>query len=146
MNLTTFDMHRFSGVQSFGADVDDTTIYRYQPGGDLYGSLNSTYGPDAADSMAKAAASGSRATMNSRMAEVRGASQNTGSTSTVGNFFSQIFTDPLKAPVAAALGQGSSGPGLGGANTTTSIVKGVATIAVVALALYALNTAARLKG
>lgn len=142
MNLSARVLQGVTGIQSFGADVDNPTIARYQPGGDLYGTVNRTYGPDAADRMATAAASGSRAQLNSRMAELRGAPVQTGSTSTIGNFFTQIRTDPLRAPIAAALGQGSSGPGLG-ANTTGNLIKTVTFVALVGLALYGYNSVKR---
>lgn len=62
-----------------------------------------------------------------------------GSTSTFVHFWNQITTDPLQAPIAAALGQGSSGPGLG-ENSTAKILKAVAVFAAVALTLYAIST------
>ncbi len=145
MNISPSSLYKLTGVQSFGADVDDTTIFRYQPGGDLYSSVMSMFGAEGADKMAAAASSGSRVKMNSSMSELRGNPKNTGSTSVLGNFFTQLGNDPLKAPIAAALGQGSSGPGLG-KNTTGNLVKGAAAIAVIGLVLYGLNTYKGLRG
>ncbi len=63
----------------------------------------------------------------------------TGSTSIAVNFWQQITTDPLQAPIAVALGQGASGEGLG-AGTTSKAIKTVVIIAGIALGLYALST------
>lgn len=141
MNLSTtqlFRAARINGYSEFGADMDDSLIARYQPGGDIYSSLIGTRGSEAADRMAAAASTGSRANVTTTMGVIS-TGPNTGSTSVLGNFFKQITTDPLRAPVAAALGQGSSGPGLG-KNTTGNIVKGAATLGIIALGLYAWST------
>lgn len=143
MNVPTSQMLRMFGVEGFAADPG-MDVARYQPGGDIYGSLNSQYGPGAADRVASAAMSGSRADVTNAMAAIRSGPA-TGSTSTAVNFFRQITSDPLQAPIAAALGQGSSGPGLGG-GTTSTVVKGVLGIGALALVLYGLNTVAKLKG
>lgn len=142
MNVPTTQMLRMFGVEGFSADPG-MDVSRYQPGGDIYGSISSQYGPGAADRVASAAMSGSRADVTSAMASIRNGPA-VGSTSTTVNFFNQITSDPLQAPIAAALGQGSSGPGLGG-GTTSTLVKGVMGIGALALILYGLNTFAKLK-
>lgn len=67
-----------------------------------------------------------------------------GSTSTLTNFYQQVTTDPLQAPIAVALGQGASGPGLG-QGTTAKVLKTVVVIAAIGFTLYAINTAIKAK-
>lgn len=68
----------------------------------------------------------------------------TGSTSIAYNFWQQVTTDPLKAPIAVALGQGASGEGLG-EGTTSKAIKTVVILAGIGLALYALSTLTKFK-
>lgn len=145
MNMSGFKMQRLVGVEGFAASMDQSLVNRYQPGGDIYANLASTRGAGAADQVAAAARSGSRENVVSTMALVNNGPA-TGSTSVFQNFMQQITTDPLKAPIAAAMGQGSSGPGLGDGSTTGKVIKGIATLGVIGLVLYGLNTYARVKG
>jgi hypothetical protein len=62
-----------------------------------------------------------------------------GSTSTFVNFWNQITTDPLQAPIAVALGQGASGRGLG-IGTTQKVIKGLVVVGGILLVLYGINT------
>lgn len=146
MNLSITDIRKMGRVAGFAADptMDQSLVRRYQPGGDLYTTLATTQGTAAANSVASAAATGQRESVTNAMANIRN-TQATGSTSTFTNFMQQITSDPLQAPIAAAMGQGSSGPGLGG-NTTGKVLGGLATIAVIGLVLYGVSTYAKLKG
>jgi hypothetical protein len=86
--------------------LDQGTIDRYQPGGDLYASIQSQYGNDAANAAASAAATGSNDTLNLTLSNIRRGTYTVGSpnggTSTWGNFFSQLYNDPLGAPLQQA--------------------------------------------
>ena len=85
--------------------MDSNTISRYQNGGDIYNTLASSYGTIAADLVAAAAATGSDASVQSVLENVRtNAGYVTGqkSTSTLGIFADQILTDPLAAPLKSA--------------------------------------------
>lgn len=135
-------MDEVIGTDTYDAAVDAPTTARYQPGGDIYNTLTASYGPNAANSMA-VASRGSKEDLAGAMADIR-SKPTQGSTSTFVNFVQQM-SDPLQAPIAAAMGQGSSGPGLG-AGTTSNAIKGVVTVFGIGLALYALNTFAKFKG
>lgn len=82
--------------------MDQATIQRYQPGGDIYATLVSQYGQDSANAIAAAALTGDRTVLGNAIENAKGIPQNTGSTSTVTNFLQQITTDPLAAPLQGA--------------------------------------------
>ncbi len=82
--------------------MDQNTVQRYQPGGDLYAKLVSQYGQASADAIAQAAATGDRTALANAIENARGIAANSGSTSTWSNFWSQITTDPLAAPLSGA--------------------------------------------
>jgi putative Ca2+/H+ antiporter (TMEM165/GDT1 family) len=80
--------------------MDDSTIQRYQAGGDIYASLQSQYGTSAADSVAAAAQSGDETQVNAAIVQAKyGAPLNTSTGSILAN---QLATDPLAAPLASA--------------------------------------------
>lgn len=79
-------------------------ITRYQRGGDIYQQLASQYGTAAADAIAAAATTNDRAVLAEAIALVRSGPARTG-TSTLGNFFNQLITDPLAAPLESANNQ-----------------------------------------
>jgi hypothetical protein len=79
--------------------MDQATINRYQPGGDIYAQLVTQYGQTNADAIAQAAATGDRTQLGTALANVRdGAAP--GSTSTIVNLYNQLTTDPLAAPLS----------------------------------------------
>jgi hypothetical protein len=73
---------------------------RYQPGGDIYSKFVSQYGRAGADRIAAADASGVPYAVNDALAEVRNGPRLNDSTAS--NFWDQITTDPLKAPLDSA--------------------------------------------
>lgn len=144
MNFTS-NQRGSEWLDAFGAaPMESSLAARYQPGGDIYKSVAAAYGAGAANHVASVAFSGDRADVTDALTTIRNG-PNTGSTSLVGNFINQITHDPLQAPIAAALGQGSGGPGLG-TGTTGKVVKGVTTIGIILLVLYGINTVSRMKG
>ncbi|MDE2100738.1 MAG: hypothetical protein KGL39_26065 [Patescibacteria group bacterium] len=82
--------------------MDQATIQRYQPGGDIYATLVSQYGQQAAAQIAQAASTGDRTVLGNAIENAKGVAANTGSTSTLVNFWNQITTDPLAAPLQGA--------------------------------------------
>ncbi len=80
--------------------MEQSTIDRYQPGGDIYTKLLAQYGQANADSIAAAARTGDETQVNSALVSAKnGAPLNT---STWGIFGNQIITDPLAAPLEGA--------------------------------------------
>jgi hypothetical protein len=81
--------------------MDQATIARYQVGGDIYNTLMSQYGADAANSIANAAITGDRTQVASAIASAKGdgpvLNESTGSI-----LATQLLTDPLAAPLGAA--------------------------------------------
>ena len=76
---------------------------RYQIGGDIYAKLAAQYGTSGADRVALADASGVQGATATALGEVKWGA--TGSDSIVANFFNQITTDPLAAPLESANNQ-----------------------------------------
>jgi len=76
-------------------------IQRYQRGGDIWESLAEQYGVSAADLVAQAALTGESSAVTDAIAQVRNGNPQTG-TSTLGNFFNQLVTDPFAAPLDTA--------------------------------------------
>jgi hypothetical protein len=106
--------------------MDSTLIARYQPGGDIYISLQSTYGTAGANQIAQAALSGDETQINAVIDQLKfGAPLNTSTASILGN---QLATDPLGAPLASLNGA------LG--NTFMSFFKNPWVIAAVAGGLF----------
>jgi hypothetical protein len=81
--------------------MDDATIARYQPGGDIYNTLSAKYGFEAAQSIAQAATTGDRAQVGSAIAAAKGDGPALDG-STLDAFVTQIETDPLAAPLGTA--------------------------------------------
>jgi hypothetical protein len=79
---------------------------RYQNGGDLYAQIQAQFGTAAANQAAAAANAGDGGVqLRNVLSDLRtGASPGdfSGSTSTFSNFWTQITTDPLAAPLASA--------------------------------------------
>ena len=78
-------------------------VQRYQRGGDIYERLVQSYGVAGADRIAYAATLGRDALAEAIAYERSGPAAT--NTSTLGNFFYQITTDPLAAPLDAANSQ-----------------------------------------
>lgn len=74
-------------------------INRYQPGGDIYASLETQYGTDKANAIAQAALTGDETKINAALTQAKYG--NPLNTSTAGIFYDQITTDPLAAPLAS---------------------------------------------
>lgn len=79
--------------------MDQTTITRYQPGGDIYAQLEQQYGRNAALLIAQAAQTGDRDAVNEALARVRDGAKLDDSTASL--FWHQITTDPFSAPLAS---------------------------------------------
>lgn len=79
--------------------MDDTTIQRYQLGGDIYNSLVQLYGVNVANSAAGAALTGDETQVNAVLASAPKYGPPL-STSTTAIFTNQMLTDPLAAPLA----------------------------------------------
>jgi hypothetical protein len=84
--------------------MDQATIQRYQPGGDIYAALLAQHGQTAADACAAAALTGDETQINAVLALYSGTSTPDaavpmGNTSTLDIFANQIATDPLAAPL-----------------------------------------------
>lgn len=78
--------------------MTQTTINRYQPGGDIYAQLKSLYGTAGADQIAQAALSGDETQVNAALVQVKyGQPLNT---STWSLFGQQLATNPLGAPLS----------------------------------------------
>jgi len=119
-------------------NMDQATINRYQPGGDIYAQIVTQYGQAAADQMAAVTQSGNQAQINAALANIV-AGPAPGSTSTLVNLYDQLTTDPLAAPVADANTLLSNTAGsvnslLG--NTIASLFKNPAILVSLALALF----------
>jgi len=77
--------------------MNQSLINRYQPGGDIYGSLQAQYGTAGADSVAQAALTGDETQVNAALVAVKfGGPLNT---STLSLFGQQLATNPLGAPI-----------------------------------------------
>jgi hypothetical protein len=77
--------------------IDQATIARYQPGGDIYATLEDQYGRNAALLIAQAAQTGDRDSLNEAIAQVRHGAKLDDSTAKI--FWQQITTDPFDAPL-----------------------------------------------
>jgi hypothetical protein len=95
--------------------IDQATIQRYQPGGDLYAQYESLYGRNGALLIAQAALSGDRPTITDAIARADYGAALDDSTARL--FWSQITTAPFDAPLSAL------NTGLG--NTVGSFLRGV---------------------
>ncbi len=82
--------------------MDQPTIARYQPGGDLYATIAARYGQQNADAIAAAASTGDQTQVNAAYQTAILGPNTTGSTSTAVNLYDQLTTNPLAAPVADA--------------------------------------------
>ncbi len=114
--------------------MDQATINRYQPGGDLYAQLEAQYGRTGALLIAQAARTGDRDALNEAFGRVRHGERLEESTAKL--FWQQITTDPFDAPLE------SLNKGLGTA--ATSALLGVlknpwVLLAVAGLVFYALG-------
>ena len=96
------------------------------PGGDIYASIESTYGTAAADAVATAAGTGDETAVNTALAAAKFG--NPLNTSTASIFAQQIMTDPLAAPLASANTVLS--------NTALSFLKNPMVLLVIAAALF----------
>ncbi|MDE2105988.1 MAG: hypothetical protein KGL39_52685 [Patescibacteria group bacterium] len=76
-------------------------VSRYQPGGDIYQTLAAEYGTSVADTIAAAAATGDRTQLANALENAKGVAPAT-NTSTIDNFVSQLYNDPLSAPLEQA--------------------------------------------
>jgi hypothetical protein len=81
--------------------MDDATIARYQPGGDIFTRLVGTYGLSGAQSIAAAAKTGDRSAVSEALALVRGDGPPLDD-STTHIFLDQLASDPLSAPLDKA--------------------------------------------
>ncbi len=77
--------------------IDQATIARYQPGGDIYAQLEGQYGRNAALLIAQAAQTADRDALNEAIARVRHGEKLDESTAQI--FWHQITTDPFDAPL-----------------------------------------------
>lgn len=76
--------------------MDQATISRYQPGGDIYASLVSQYGTTGANIIATAARTGNRGNVTEAISQVKDGPFLPTSTAEI--FATQITTDPFAAP------------------------------------------------
>ena len=113
--------------------MDQATIDRYQPGGDIYNTILTQYGVDSAHAIANAALTGDRGQVSDALATAR----NDGPAlddSTANIFLDQIETNPLGAPIEAA--------NAGLKNTLISLIKNPLVIGAIAVgAFFALGGA-----
>lgn len=79
-------------------DLDQATIARYQPGGDIYATLEQQYSRNGALLISQAALTGDRDNLNDAIERVRGHGEKLDD-STARIFWSQITTDPFDAPL-----------------------------------------------
>jgi hypothetical protein len=80
------------------------TLQRYAPGGDIYGRIVSTYGPDAANRLYQAAQTGDEnGEVNAELTRIKFGKPLNDSTASL--FVEQVTTDPLAAPLASANSQ-----------------------------------------
>jgi hypothetical protein len=80
--------------------VNQDLINRYQPGGDIYATLQSQYGTGGADAIATAARSGDETQVNAAIVAAKyGAPLDT---STADILVQQLTTNPLAAPLGVA--------------------------------------------
>lgn len=83
--------------------MDQSTIARYQAGGDIYAQLLSQYGQASADAIAAAAATGIQTNVTAAIAQAKyGGNLDTSVLDIFGN---QLATDPLGAPLASVNNQ-----------------------------------------
>jgi hypothetical protein len=80
--------------------MDQATIARYQPGGDIYANFLGQYGQAGANAIAAAAQSGDETQINAALVQVKFG--NPLPTSTAAILGNQLATDPLGAPLGAA--------------------------------------------
>lgn len=86
--------------------MNPQTQSEYQPGGWRYNNIATNYGTSAADAAAKVAASGGeQSDVTVALNKYRSQYADPGSESTLGNFWRQITTDPLAAPLESANNQ-----------------------------------------
>jgi hypothetical protein len=79
--------------------IDQATITRYQPGGDIYATLEGQYGRNAALLISQAALTGDRDALNEAIARVRNGAKLDDSTASI--FWHQVTTAPFDAPLDA---------------------------------------------
>lgn len=79
--------------------MDQATIARYNPGGDIYAQLEAQYGRPGALLIAQAATTGDRDAVNNAIERVRGHGEKLDD-STARIFWGQITTDPFDAPLS----------------------------------------------
>lgn len=78
--------------------MDDLTIRRYQPGGDIYATLQGQYAKQDVDNIAAAALTGDRTKVTDAIEIARGHGTER-ETSTLAILGNQLTTDPLGAPL-----------------------------------------------
>ncbi len=106
--------------------MDQDTINRYQPGGDIYAQLQQQFGVSGANTIAAAALTGDETQINAAISTLKnGAPLNT---STASIFLNQIETNPLAAPLQSLNGVLS--------NTFTSFLTSPAVLATAAVVLF----------
>lgn len=83
--------------------MTSTQIQRYQPGGDLFATLQDRYGHNIAQRAAQLAADDDPEELQRLLSDARPGGYNIGdpllNDSTLGNFVDQLTTDPLAAPL-----------------------------------------------
>lgn len=77
--------------------MNQDLINRYQPGGDIYATLEKTYGRNGALIVAQAARTGDRFAVTNAIERVRFGERMSESTARI--FWTQITTDPFNAPL-----------------------------------------------
>lgn len=80
--------------------MDDATIARYQPGGDIFKSVANIYGAANANLLAQAAKTGDRGKVSEALGEIRNGPPLDDSTTHI--FLDQLATNPLAAPLGTA--------------------------------------------
>ena len=78
--------------------MDQATIARYLPGGDIYPQLETQYGRNGALVISQAAATGNRDALTEAFAQVRDGARLDDSTASI--FWHQVTTDPFDAPLS----------------------------------------------
>ena len=106
--------------------MDQALIARYQSGGDIYASLQTTYGTTAADTIATAALSGDETQINAALVQVKFGAPLETSTSTI--LADQLLTDPLAAPLESAEKVAS--------NSIVDFLKSPAVMLILGIALF----------
>ena len=79
--------------------MNNETIQRYQPGGDIYAQLEAKYGRTGALLIAQAAQTGDRDAVNQALSRVKYGERLDDSTAQI--FWRQVTTDPFDAPLAS---------------------------------------------